>query len=142
MSKFIQKDDRHCIISPNGGNLTICLTVNNGLRAGAVFWLWARDENGRWTQRKGWELITGDTGRGCIELDIPVSSLERNAISWRINTCSFIPALDSGIIEIHLIQDNVSCQLTRPMQWSLTGVKQCSQDAGKKIESVVHILFK
>mgnify|MGYP006885815810 CR=1 FL=1 len=142
MIKLIAQDERYCVVSPTGGPLTICVTANNGLRAGAVFWLWAKDENDKWVKKGKFDLKTGDSGRGCKELEFPVNSLERNALTWRITTCSFIPAVDAGNIEVQIIQDNVSCQVTRPMQWSLSEVGQCSQDSGKQIESAVHILFK
>ena len=142
MSNLITQDERYCIISSTGGPLTICVTANNGLRARVTFSLWVKNIHDKWEKRGELKITSGDTGNGCKALEFPADTLERNALTWRIKTCSFIPSVDTGSIEVQILQDNVNSQTTKPMQWFLSSIGQCSDDAGKKIESSLYFLFK
>jgi hypothetical protein len=132
--------NRFCIIDGGGGDVVIRLQANNALRAGADFVLLASDGQ---TTRDHWPMAAGDTGSSDHALTkpgVPVSSLDGNTAKWEILCCSTVPTVDSGAVEVVVLQAGVSCPLTKPAHWDLTNVPACG--GGKAIPINASLTFR
>lgn len=115
---------RVCSIKASGGDVIVRLQASNALRAGADFVL--RTAAG--AERDKWKMEAGDKGAADRRLTgsaITVSSLDRNTLTWQILVCSFVPAIQKGIVEVRVLQDGVDCPMTKPARWELAQVPGC-----------------
>jgi hypothetical protein len=110
---------RFCMINQKGGPVSVVLNANNALRAGADFLF--SDQNG--AQKGNWKMGAGNSGSANQPLPAPVAN--KDVLNWQILCCSLHPNVDAGIVEIQIMQDGVSCQMTKPAQWNLQNVPQC-----------------
>lgn len=138
----LQVDVRYCVLDLQGGQITIKVKANNGLRTGTKFALWEKNAQGDWVKYKEYELSTGDSGSASVTLDEDVSTLERHGLNWLIQVCSFIPGVENGVIRMSIEQDNGPCQITKPLEWSRTNLQNCETGELKQISSSLQFLFK
>ncbi len=116
---------RFCIVNPGGGPITVRLLANNALRAGADFRI-VRMKTERKEVRETWKLAAGDTGAGEHEVSLRPRSLDGHVMAWQVLVCSVVPAIDRGTVEIQVLQDGVTCPVTKPAQWGLERVPRCA----------------
>lgn len=103
-----------CIVDGNAEQVTVRGTANNGLRTGVTFWLWEK-------QGDNYEPIigdqhngaTGDPGVWTFNLNTPVSNLEGKVLTWRAQSCLFIPETERASLKIEFFQGNVKCKTTK-----------------------------
>ncbi|HXG44066.1 MAG TPA: hypothetical protein VNJ71_04820 [Gemmatimonadales bacterium] len=115
---------RFCIVNPGGGSLTVRLLANQALRAGADFRI-VRMKPEKKEVREVWKLVAGDTGVGEHEVKLKPRSLGSNVMAWQVLVCSLIPGVEAGTVEIQVVQDGVTCPVTKPTQWALERVPRC-----------------
>ena len=85
-------------------------------------------------------MATGDQGfdeHTVTGPGIPVPSLDHNTMTWEILVCSFIPGIDSGVVEIVVRQDGAPCPMTKPARWNLTNVPSCDSGQATPIDSAL-----
>jgi hypothetical protein len=133
---------RYCVINSSGSKLKVKLTANNALRAGAVFGLFEQDENNSWKNIKEWRISAGDSGEGIFDIDFDINDLSKKALTWKINVLSMIPSVTNGIVEIQVIQDGVSCSVTKPMQWELNSIPSFDSNEVPSIKSSLIFLIR
>ncbi len=125
----------YCLLNPQGGAITVQLTVNNGLRTGAVFILWEL-QNKKWAKKEKFRLTTGDNGIASFTLTEAPANIENDSLAWSINTCATIPSVSKGDFTITIIQDGIK-------RWKKKAsrlVPNCSE--GKHLTFGSHIIFK
>ena len=125
---------RHCIIDPQGGEVSLQLKVNNGIRAGAGFNLLLKEDN---SIKEQWRMKTGDDGSDEYVLKLNTKELSNCGITWEILCCSLIPAVESGRAEIVVKQDNDLLPMTKLAAWNISDVPNCSDNKTVSIKSVL-----
>jgi hypothetical protein len=116
---------RYAIINPSGSNLIIELRVNNALNAGSDFNLINPDNKGI---IENWKLTIDETGTGKYTLNTSSDKLDKKVLTWEILICTQNANLNYGTVEIAITQDNVSCQVTKPLLWELNDILLCNSD--------------
>lgn len=129
----------YCMIHQDRGPVSVTLRANNALATGSTFALWESDGT---TQRETWKLSAGATGQGTHPIGASVDTLVDNYLSWSITVCAVHPAVDTGIVEIDVSQDGVSCPLTKDLQWSLKDVPQCDATGDNVIRIQRSLTFR
>jgi hypothetical protein len=112
-----------CIIRPNAEAVVVTLRATGVIRAGSTFWI--LDEDGT-TIVETWPLAAGDTGSADHTIARIPTSLNHRWLTWDIEVCSVLAAQDSGTVEVIISQHGVSCPITKPQRWDVTGLPQCS----------------
>lgn len=112
-----------CIVAPSDESVVVTLRATGLIRAAATFWI--LDDDGT-TAIESWPLAAGDTGSADHEIAQAPKSLNRRWLTWDIEVCSVHPSQDSGTVEVVISQHGVSCPITKPQRWDLTGLPRCS----------------
>jgi hypothetical protein len=53
----------------------------------------------------------------------------------KVNCCAMLPNANMGSVEMQVIQDGVSCPLTKPMHWNLSDVPTCESGNGTSFKT-------
>jgi len=125
----------YCLLNPNGGPLTVRVTVNNGIRLSATFILWELI-NGTWGKKEKFTIATKDKGTDEFILSKNIDDIENNSLAWSINSCSLMNQVDRGEFSIKIIQDKKD--LWKKESSRLT--PKCSD--GKQLKFGSHVIFK
>jgi hypothetical protein len=112
-----------CMIAPNDEPIIVTLRATGLIRAAGTFWV--LDEDGK-TVIENWPLAAGDSGTAERLIARAPTMLHHGWLTWDIEVCSVHGAQDNGAVEVVLIQHGVSCPITKPQRWDLTGLPQCS----------------
>jgi len=128
---------RRCIVERALGKITVRLAAHHTLQAGAEFRLMSEEG----TTRTSWKLATGSSGSDQKELDIDVSSLQRNALTWEILVCAFSEQAASGVVEVQVLQQGVACALTKEARWSLQSVPACESNHATPIRASLEFIL-
>jgi hypothetical protein len=131
--------NRFCIIDGSGGQVVIRLQANQALHAGGDFSLEANDGT---TIRDAWQMAAGDTGASDHVIGLLPPSLDGNTLRWEILCCSGLAGVDSGAVEVVVLQGGVSCPMTKPAHWDLTDVPDCETGTAKPIRASLTFRLK
>jgi hypothetical protein len=112
-----------CMIAPSPEPIVVTLRATGLIRAGATFWV--LDKDGA-TVVETWPLAAGDMGSGDHTIARAATLLNHGWLSWDIEACSVHAGQDTGTVEVVISQNGVSCPITKPQRWDLTGLSQCS----------------
>jgi hypothetical protein len=112
-----------CMITPSQEPVVVTLRATGLIRAGATFWV--LDEDGT-TIVETWPLAAGDSGSADHTIARAPQLLNHGWITWDVEVCSVHPAQENGTVEVVISQHGVSCPITKPQRWDLTGLPQCS----------------
>jgi hypothetical protein len=128
-----------CIIDPGGGPVSVVLQANNLLAVGSEFAVWAADGT---TRRESWKLTAGAAGSGTHAIGLAPQALGDFYLSWELAVCSLHAAVDAGAVEIVLMQNGVSCPVTKDLHWTLEEVPQCDAAGDNVIKIQRSLRFK
>jgi hypothetical protein len=101
--------DRKCRIAPASGHLVVRLLADNALQTGARFGVW--DRTGQ-TLLEQWTMSAGVAGFSDHTVGTPSALLDGALLTWKIIVCSHDRAIDSGTVEVAVIQDGQGCETT------------------------------
>lgn len=127
---------RRCIVESQLGPISVRLAAHHMLQAGAEFRLVGADGNSRET----WRLETGAAGSDEMEVDVEVSSLHRNTLTWEILVCAFAAQNDAGVVEVSVLQQGVACPLTKEARWALQSVPACETNEAIPIRASLELI--
>jgi hypothetical protein len=127
--------DQYCTINPNGGKLKVQLIVNNALLASGGFIIF--DENGKEIEK--WKMKVKSNGMDEYDIVKPTESLKGKTLKWAVNVCSGNSAIDTGIVDIKILQDNELCQLTNPLNYPLDNIP--TYESGNAVNIKRGIIF-
>lgn len=138
-------------INSSGGPLTITLIINNAIRSGAKFGIWQLDAaSNSWVQvAADLTAATGSTGRASIDLPSSPADLLKQSLTWRINVCASLDPLNSGVLQLEVLQNGARCLITsdrpgatnsNPIQWNVSDVPACSE--GRVLPVVGEMRFR
>lgn len=109
----------YCLVNKNGQNVTVKISSNNGLRTGGKFWLWKQTDGVYHPiETDKHQGTTGDDGVFQFTFNILSNQLEGLVLTWVLNSCSFIPAVESGTIKIEFFQNNIKCKTTADIRYN------------------------
>lgn len=112
---------RICIVNAVGMPLDFELKVNNGIQAGATFWLWESNQASQPLYQ--FKLITGPNGQARFSsMQVPqlaLNKLSNKTLTWQINLCAFVPQVTEGAVELRITQDGISCSVTKETKWEI-----------------------
>jgi hypothetical protein len=112
---------RFCVISPDGGQITVRLQADNTLIAGGNFTVF----NPAGASINQFSMQTGSAGMATEIIDLPVGQLQGCMLSWALLCCAGVSTFDAGTVTMDFIQDDAVCPLTKAAQWELTNVPAC-----------------
>jgi len=112
-----------CMIASSDEPVVVTLRATGLIRAAATFFV--LDDDGT-TVMETWPLAAGDTGSADHDVARAPKLLDHRWLTWDIEVCSVHPAQDTGTVEVVLSQHGVSCPITKPQRWDLTGLPRCS----------------
>jgi hypothetical protein len=127
---------RRCIVEQLLGPITVRLAAHHMLQAGAQFRLVDADGNSRET----WRLETGAAGSDETEVDVSVTSLQRNSLTWEILVCAFDAQADAGVVEVSVLQQGIACPLTKEARWALQSVPVCETNQAIPIRASLEFI--
>ncbi len=113
---------RTCKIDPNGGSVTIKLSVTNALISGGDFRIYGFSD-GIVTEQ--FKLQTGNTGNAEQVSVQTAANLVNQVLSWEVSTCAPV-VTDSGVVAIEVYQNGNLCPSLPPASYPLTGVPDCA----------------
>lgn len=103
----IMPNSNYCLVDPQGGAIKVELTINNGIRSGALFILWEKDSNDKWIEKESFKMITGDDGiEKHILLEKP-AEIENDLLAWNIKACAQINDANHGEFVVTIYQDGI-----------------------------------
>lgn len=94
---------KYCLVDPQGGPLKVTLSVNNGIKSGALFVLWEKPA-ANWIKKETFKLITGDDGTDDHLLLEKPEEIENDALSWNIQACAQIDGANRGEFILSIFQ--------------------------------------
>ena len=112
---------RFCMIDPAGGALTVRLQASIRLAAGAAFNVLVPGGG----VIESFKLSAGAVGAAQHELVTSPAALVGNGLAWNIQLCSVEARVDEGTVEVDILQDGVTCQMTIPARYHFTDVPDC-----------------
>jgi hypothetical protein len=113
---------RFCVLNRSGGPLEVVLTATNTLQAGARFNVVPPDGS----VAEEFRLASGAAGEQRRQLQTAASVLERGGLTWTILCCSILAQVETGVVEVSVLQDGVRCPMTVDARYSFVDVPQCN----------------
>lgn len=129
---------RFCIIDRDAGPVTVQLRANNGLQCGAEFKVIITDTGTVET----FELATGAPGTAERNIATEPTRLLEGGLSWEFLVCSLSAQVDAGRVEIVLLQDGVSCPLTKPTSWLVEQIPECAAAQDNVVAQRGSLIFR
>jgi len=127
-----------CLVVPQGALLTVRLTVSEGLRAAARFWMVAPDHR----PLMRWELSPGVSGDVEKRLGIPPETLDGHSLSFALHLCAGDPRVERGRVAVHVHQGEEECVVLPPTRFDRNRVPRCVEDGPELIEDGFVFLLK
>ena len=127
------------MVHKDGGPVSITLRANSAIAAGRKFSLWNCDGT---PHGETWALLAGHVDRTTHPIDLPAETLLGKYVSWSMSVCALRSGVDSGIVELEVSQDGVSCAVTKPLQWSLEDLPLCAATGDNRITIQRNLAFR
>ncbi len=107
----------YCLINSNQEAVRCVFTVSNGLRSGAQCWLWKVEDDQADVIEKN-EGSTGDDGVWSFLLNTGPDQFEGLVITWIIQCCSFIEAIEKASVKLEFFQGTQKCITTSNIRYN------------------------
>ena len=117
----------YCFINPNGSKIKVVLSIENGLLSGALL-RHMEFPNGNAVIRDEYRIKTGSQGEASFEIKDSPDQIEKEVLTWMIQTCSPKNSVDKGDMKIEFFQDDVKCETKNPVYYRLSRVPHCNSD--------------
>jgi hypothetical protein len=130
-------DDKRCEIERHGGELTVRLTADNLLSAGARMFL-VNPQNqvvSEWTMAVGDDGVDDHPIKGFAPAD-----LKGFWIEWVVRACARHPNVETGTVEVVILQDGALQPILPEARWEPDSVPQCSSGTAFRIEDFVDLI--
>ena len=127
---------RECKITKNGGDLTLLLTVTNGIISGGDFSIYEFD-TGEVIENFKMHVDTSGTDEQIIKTS--AKKLVGKVLSWHILSCSPI-ITDTCRVTLEVFQNNKKCPMNKPAQYDLKKVPSCSLNVALPLKGGLHFV--
>ena len=113
---------RYCILKPDKGPVQIKFSVSNEIMAGADFKIY--DES-KINTLDEWKMTVENNSYSLRTFKTNVKNLNKAILAFQILCCSLKNNIFQGTVELEIIQDNESCQMTLPAKWQRDNIPPC-----------------
>ena len=127
---------RECKINENGGQITVQLSVNNGIISGGDFSVYVFETG---IVVNSFKMHTDTTGKGSHTISLNANVLIGKVLSWQILNCSPI-VTDTCTLNVEIFQDGQGCQMNKPAKYNLTNVPNCSLNQALPVKGGLHFV--
>jgi hypothetical protein len=129
---------RECKINRLGGQITVLLSVDNGIISGGDFAVYDFDDG---TILNSFKMQTSTTGQASVIISINADSLMERVLSWQILSCSPI-ITDNGHLKVEIFQDGNLCHMNKPAHYPLNNVPNCSLGQALPVKGGLHFVHQ
>ena len=127
---------RECKINQNGGQITVQLSVNNGIISGGDFSVY-EFESGLIVN--SFKMHTDTTGKTSQIINLSAKVIMGKVLSWQILSCSPI-ITNSCILDVEIFQDGQGCEMNKSAHFTLTNVPNCSLSHALPVKGGLHFV--
>jgi hypothetical protein len=127
---------RECKIIPNGGQITVQLSVDNGIISGGDFSVYEFESG---IVVISFKMHTDTTGKSSHIISLDAKELMGKVLSWQILSCSPI-VTNSCILDVEIFQDGQGCPMNKPAHYTLTNVPNCSLNQALPVKGGMHFV--
>jgi hypothetical protein len=127
---------RECKIKTTGGQVTVQLSVDNGIISGGDFALYDFDSG---IKVHSFKMHTSTTGVVTHIIPMDAKEVLGKVLSWEILSCSPI-VTDTCDLDIEIIQDDKKCPMNKPAHYALKDVPNCAIGQALPVKGGLHFV--
>lgn len=126
-----------CYLNPDGGAVSIKITVDNGARSN---WNCAhanKEDGDNWKAIETFKLNSGDDGTTEYVLTSDIKDFDKTSLLWRVTACATIPGTEKAKFLLNIIQDDIELYEKK----SERQVPQCQENKAVQFKSMLAFKF-
>lgn len=126
-----------CYVNPDGGPVTVKITVDNGARSNWNCAHASKEDDNNWKAIESFKLNSGDDGTSEHALTADIKTFDETSLLWKVTACASIPGVEKAKFLLAIFQDDVELFEKK----SERQVPQCQQNKAIQFKSMVAFKF-